>query len=242
MCCLIGAVLTTQPWANNADSRSSGVSFAWLGYVLAAISALVKAMSFVAARKTKGASPLWLNMITNLCTVPVFAIMSCVAPDGSVADWVDETWEVLLWVLVLTTTQLMAAYTICQGATWCPPTMGATIFTGTTMAAMYIAGLMFFGQAVDPIAIIGGVFMLAGVCATTLSGAHGHKPVGGKADAQGDAEKGTSAPWESESDSEFFMTGVACVDDSLNNCALTAVGTKGYIGFGGDHQSQHVFT
>jgi len=32
----------------------------------------------------------------------------------------------------------------------------------------------------------------------------------------------------------FFMTGPACVDDSVNQCALTAVGTKGYTGFGGE--------
>merc|ERR1712007_308860 len=85
------------------------------------------------------------------------------------------------------------------GASWCPPTVGATIFTGTTMAAMYIAGLLFFGQAVDPIAIIGAVFMLAAVCATTLSSS-GHKPTCGKVDAHDDAEKGTSTPWECESD------------------------------------------
>lgn len=34
--------------------------------------------------------------------------------------------------------------------------------------------------------------------------------------------------------SEFWMTGPACVDDSINQCALTAVGTKGYTGFGGE--------
>merc|ERR1719382_520943 len=36
------------------------------------------------------------------------------------------------------------------------------------------------------------------------------------------------------SDPGFFMTGPACVDDSLNQCAMTAVGTKGYTGFGGE--------
>merc|ERR1719333_1571338 len=35
------------------------------------------------------------------------------------------------------------------------------------------------------------------------------------------------------SDPDFWMTGPACVDDSLNQCALTAVGSKGYTGFGG---------
>jgi len=34
--------------------------------------------------------------------------------------------------------------------------------------------------------------------------------------------------------SEFWMTGPACVDDSHNQCALTAAGTKGYTGFGGE--------
>jgi len=33
---------------------------------------------------------------------------------------------------------------------------------------------------------------------------------------------------------DFFMTGPACVDDSINQCALSAVGTKGYSGFGGE--------
>merc|ERR1719188_2033966 len=41
--------------------------------------------------------------------------------------------------------------------------------------------------------------------------------------------QGQSAPGEPG----FWMTGPACVDDSLNQCALTAVGTKGYTGFGG---------
>jgi hypothetical protein len=41
---------------------------------------------------------------------------------------------------------------------------------------------------------------------------------------------GQSAP----SQSGFFMTGPACVDDSINQCALTAVGSKGFTGFGGD--------
>merc|ERR1712048_598129 len=36
------------------------------------------------------------------------------------------------------------------------------------------------------------------------------------------------------SDSDFWMTGPACVDNSINQCALTAVGTKGYTGFGGE--------
>merc|ERR1712113_756165 len=35
-------------------------------------------------------------------------------------------------------------------------------------------------------------------------------------------------------DAEFFMTGPACVDNSINQCDLTAVGTRGYTGFGGD--------
>jgi len=30
------------------------------------------------------------------------------------------------------------------------------------------------------------------------------------------------------------MTGPACIDESINQCALTAVGTKGYTGFGGE--------
>merc|ERR1719188_725220 len=42
--------------------------------------------------------------------------------------------------------------------------------------------------------------------------------------------QGQSAPGEPG----FWMTGPACVDDSLNQCALTAVGTKGYTGFGGE--------
>merc|ERR1712048_1332986 len=39
------------------------------------------------------------------------------------------------------------------------------------------------------------------------------------------------------SDSDFWMTGPACVDNSINQCALTAVGTKGYTGFGGEGSS-----
>merc|ERR1719436_1633596 len=35
------------------------------------------------------------------------------------------------------------------------------------------------------------------------------------------------------SDADFYMTGPACVDDSLNQCGLTAQGTRGYTGFGG---------
>lgn len=35
-------------------------------------------------------------------------------------------------------------------------------------------------------------------------------------------------------DPDFWMTGPACVDDSVNQCALTAIGTKGYTGFGGE--------
>jgi len=34
--------------------------------------------------------------------------------------------------------------------------------------------------------------------------------------------------------SGFFMTGPACVDGSINQCTLTAPGTKGYTGFGGE--------
>lgn len=34
-------------------------------------------------------------------------------------------------------------------------------------------------------------------------------------------------------DADFYMTGPACVDDSLNQCALTARDTKGYSGVGG---------
>jgi len=34
--------------------------------------------------------------------------------------------------------------------------------------------------------------------------------------------------------SGFFMTGPACVDESINKCALTAKGTKGFTGFGGE--------
>lgn len=33
-------------------------------------------------------------------------------------------------------------------------------------------------------------------------------------------------------DSDFYMTGPACVDDSINECALTAKGTRGYTGGG----------
>jgi len=33
-------------------------------------------------------------------------------------------------------------------------------------------------------------------------------------------------------DTDFFMTGPACVDDSINRCALTASGTRGFTGFG----------
>jgi len=32
---------------------------------------------------------------------------------------------------------------------------------------------------------------------------------------------------------DFFMTGPACVDETINNCQFTAVGTRGYTGFGG---------
>lgn len=45
--------------------------------------------------------------------------------------------------------------------------------------------------------------------------------------------QGQKAPGEPA----FWMTGPACVDDSLNQCALTAVGTKGYTGFGGGDRS-----
>lgn len=41
-------------------------------------------------------------------------------------------------------------------------------------------------------------------------------------------------PNQAAGGSEFWMTGPACVDDSLNQCALTAAGTKGYTGFGGE--------
>jgi len=34
---------------------------------------------------------------------------------------------------------------------------------------------------------------------------------------------------------DFYMTGPACVDDALNQCALTSKGTKGYTGFGGEN-------
>merc|ERR1712187_885919 len=33
-------------------------------------------------------------------------------------------------------------------------------------------------------------------------------------------------------DPDFFMTGPACVDDSINQCALTSSGTRGFTGFG----------
>jgi len=35
-------------------------------------------------------------------------------------------------------------------------------------------------------------------------------------------------------DADYWMTGPACVDDRVNQCSLTAVGTKGYSGFGGE--------
>jgi len=35
-------------------------------------------------------------------------------------------------------------------------------------------------------------------------------------------------------DADFFMTGPACVDDAINQCGMTAKGTRGYTGFGGE--------
>jgi len=35
-------------------------------------------------------------------------------------------------------------------------------------------------------------------------------------------------------DADFYMTGPACVEDSINQCALTAKGTQGYTGYGGE--------
>lgn len=37
-------------------------------------------------------------------------------------------------------------------------------------------------------------------------------------------------------DSDFYMTGPACVDDSINQCELTARGTRGFSGVGGGEQ------
>lgn len=38
-------------------------------------------------------------------------------------------------------------------------------------------------------------------------------------------------------DNDFYMTGPACVEDSINECALTAKGTQGYTGYGGEGQA-----
>lgn len=38
-------------------------------------------------------------------------------------------------------------------------------------------------------------------------------------------------------DDDFFMTGPACVDNCINQCALTAKGTQGYTGFGEEGQT-----
>lgn len=35
-------------------------------------------------------------------------------------------------------------------------------------------------------------------------------------------------------DDDFYMTGPACVDECINQCALTAEGTVGYTGYGGE--------
>lgn len=89
-----------------------------------------------------------------------------------------------------------------KNATWCPPTMGATIFSGTSMAAMYLSGLVFFSQALNPIALLGAAFMLVAVCATTMSRPRApsdQKQAKSKMDSQGDIEQGTAASWEGES-------------------------------------------
>jgi len=46
--------------------------------------------------------------------------------------------------------------------------------------------------------------------------------------------KAFSADGKLPGQANFYQTGPACIDDSINQCYLTAVGTRGYTGFGGE--------
>jgi len=56
--------------------------------------------------------------------------------------------------------------------------------------------------------------------------------------ASGDDAPGFRNPWSgsgsSEGQRDFFVTGPACIDVSLNRCELTSDWTRGYTGFGGE--------
>lgn len=157
---LSGAVLIARPsFLFPSEEPREG----WLGYLLAPASGFSQACVFIASRKAPGSSA-WLHLLSVMVQCAVAGLLlPLIVPDASLAPVRQAPLMALAWLSVVTGLIFVPSLSTSAAGRWCPAAVSAMTTTGVRMACSYAAQTVLFGEALEPLTIVGAALMLVAV-------------------------------------------------------------------------------
>lgn len=166
VCSLVGAALISQPsFLFPHSGREDGRG--WVGYVLAPASGTFQACVFICSRKSAGTSA-WIHLLSTMAQCGLAGLLLPLLPvvsDHSLEPLGEKPLVTAGWLALILGAIFVTSLSTSVASRWCPAAVSATTTTAMRMSCSYAAQALLFGEALEPLTLLGAALMLAGVVA-----------------------------------------------------------------------------
>lgn len=145
---------------------SNGTGGAWIGYVLALLSGLLDAFSFICSRKSADVPPLFIMLGTQVVSAAVLIGMGSIPSifeDYSLAVLVTSPWKAVFVTVVGCALAILCTAACVIGSVLCPAAVSTTVYTSANMTSGYVAQLLLSNATPSPLTLSGSSLMLLAV-------------------------------------------------------------------------------
>mmetsp|Transcript_66882 Transcript_66882/g.105814 ORF Transcript_66882/g.105814 Transcript_66882/m.105814 type:complete len:369 (-) Transcript_66882:126-1232(-) len=159
----LGAILISKPALIFGGSTDSSVS--WLGYVLALLSGLLDALSFVCSRKSADVPTGFIMLGTCAVSTIVLFVMGSIPSleDHSLSVFVTSPWIASLIIGIGCALTVLCTAACVVGSVLCPAAVSTTVYTSMNLTSGYVAQLLLHNYTPAPLTVSGALLMLIAV-------------------------------------------------------------------------------